>query len=108
MRDGYAWMHFLINIRDPARAIRDVLAISRRSFSSAALSTSWWNSPDCGECCYLTNTATGVSVNITAVEITSSGFSITQKVFVQLNGGQVGHGVVDVVATKVSPSVCGL
>ena len=36
-RVGYAWMRFLINIRNPGRAIRDVLEISRRFFSSAAL-----------------------------------------------------------------------
>jgi hypothetical protein len=76
-------------------------------FFIGGASTSWWNSPDCGDCCYLTNAATGVSGKITAVDIAGSGFmiSITQKVFVQLNGGQVGHSVV---TTKISPSVCGL
>ena len=40
----------------------------------------------------------------TMVDIAGSGFSITQKAFVQLNGSQVGHGIVDVFGTEVSPS----
>ena len=67
-----------------------------------------WNSPNCGACWSLTNTATGVSINITAIDTAGSGFNIAQEAFVELNGGQVGQGVLDVVATKVSPSVCGL
>ena len=67
-----------------------------------------WNSPNCGACWSLTNTATGVSIDITAVDAAGSGFNIAQEAFVVLNGGQIGQGVADVVATKVSPSVCGL
>ena len=67
-----------------------------------------WNSPNCGACWSLTNTATGVSITITAVDAAGSGFNIAQEAFVVLNGGQIGQGVADVVATKVSPSVCGL
>ena len=67
-----------------------------------------WNSPNCGACWSLTNTATGVSISITAVDAAGSGFNIAQEAFVVLNGGQIGQGVADVVATKVSPSVCGL
>ena len=67
-----------------------------------------WNSPNCGACWSLTNTATGVSISITAVDTAGSGFNIAQEAFVVLNGGQIGQGVADVVATKVSPSVCGL
>ena len=67
-----------------------------------------WNSLNCGSCWKLTNAATGASINIIAIDGAGSGFSIAQEVFVQLNGGQVGQGFVDVLATKVSPSVCGL
>lgn len=67
-----------------------------------------WNSPNCGGCWSLTNAATGVSIHITAIDTAGAGFNIAQEAFVQLNGGQIGQGVVDVVATKVSPSVCGL
>lgn len=67
-----------------------------------------WNSPNCGGCWSLTNAATGVSIHITAIDTAGAGFNIAQEAFVQLNGGQIGQGVVDVVGTKVSPSVCGL
>ena len=67
-----------------------------------------WNSPNCGACWSLTNAATGVSINITAVDAAGSGFNIAQEAFLVLNGGQIGQGVANVVATKVSPSVCGL
>ncbi len=67
-----------------------------------------WNSPNCGSCWKLTNAATGASINITAIDTAGSGFNIAQEAFVQLNGGQIGQGVVEVVATKVSPSVCGM
>ena len=67
-----------------------------------------WNSPNCGSCWTLTNAATGTSINFVAVDATGSGFNIAQEAFVQLNGGQIGQGTVDVIATKVAPSVCGL
>jgi cerato-platanin len=67
-----------------------------------------WNSPNCGSCWKLTNPSTGASINITAIDTAGTGFNIAQEAFVQLNGGQVGQGFVDVVATKVSTSVCGL
>jgi hypothetical protein len=41
----------------------------------------------------------GVSINITAIGPAGSGFNIAQEAF--MNGGQVGQGVVGVVATKV-------
>jgi hypothetical protein len=67
-----------------------------------------WNSPNCGSCWNLTNMVTGVSINITAIDSAGSGFNIAQEAFERLNGGQIGQGVVDVVANKISPSVCGL
>jgi hypothetical protein len=67
-----------------------------------------WNSPNCGSCWSLTNPATGASINLVAVDTAGSGFNIAQEAFVQLNGGQIGQGVLDVVASKVAPSVCGL
>lgn len=67
-----------------------------------------WNSPNCGSCWNLTNAATGTSINIVAVDAAGSGFNIAQEAFVQLNGGQIGQGVLDVFASKVAPSVCGL
>ena len=67
-----------------------------------------WNSPNCGGCWTLTNPATSVSINFTAVDAAGVGFNIAQEAFVRLNGGEIGQGVIDVVASKVSPSVCGL
>ncbi|KAI0304605.1 Cerato-platanin, partial [Russula brevipes] len=67
-----------------------------------------WNSPNCGACWSVTNKATGVSVNITAIDTAGAGFNIAQEAFVQLNGGSIGQGVLDVVANKISTSACGL
>jgi hypothetical protein len=67
-----------------------------------------WNSPNCGSCWNLTNMDTGVSINISAIDSAGSGFNIAQEAFERLNGGQIGQGVVDVVANKIPPSVCGL
>lgn len=52
--------------------------------------------------------ATGIPISITAVYSAGSGFNIAQEAFERLNGGQVGQGVLDVVANKVYLSVCGL
>jgi hypothetical protein len=67
-----------------------------------------WNSPDCGACWNLTNMAMGVSISITAVDSAGAGFKIAQEAFEKLNDGQIGEGVLEVVANKVSPSVRGL
>jgi len=67
-----------------------------------------WNSPNCGGCWNITNPTTGVSIQITAIDTATGGFNIAQEAFEQLNGGQIGQGVVDVVANKIAASVCGL
>jgi hypothetical protein len=67
-----------------------------------------WNSPNCGGCWNLTNPATGATINITAIDAAAAGFNIAQEAFEKLTGGDVSKGAVDVVANKVSPSVCGL
>ena len=67
-----------------------------------------WNSPNCGSCWNLTNTATGVSISLTAVDSAGAGFNIAQEAFEKLNNGQIGQGVLDVIANKISPSFCGL
>jgi Cerato-platanin len=66
-----------------------------------------WNSPNCGSCWSLTNPSTGVTINMTAIDAAGAGFNIAKEAFETLTGGQSGQGVVDVVANKVSPSVCG-
>jgi hypothetical protein len=65
-----------------------------------------WNSPNCGGCWKLTNTATGVWIIMTAVDSAAT-FNIAQEAFEMLNGGQIGQGVLDVVAEQVPHSYCG-
>jgi hypothetical protein len=68
-----------------------------------------WNSPNCGGCWNITNPATGVSIPYTAIDTAGVGFNAAQAVVIRLNNnGQLGSGVLDVVATKVAPSVCGM
>ncbi|KAF8467134.1 SnodProt1 [Russula ochroleuca] len=67
-----------------------------------------WNSPNCGACWNLTNIATGVSISLTAVDSAGAGFNIAQEAFEKLNNGQIGQGVLDVVANKISLSFCGM
>ncbi|KAH9997780.1 epl1 protein, partial [Russula compacta] len=67
-----------------------------------------WDSPNCGGCWNVSNPATGAWINITAIDTAGAGFNLAQEAFELLNGGQIGQGVIDVVATQVSSSVCGL
>jgi hypothetical protein len=67
-----------------------------------------FNSPNCGGCWRLTSTATGASLIMTAIDSSGSGFNIAQEAFVTLNGGQIGQGVLEVVADQVDRSICGL
>jgi hypothetical protein len=64
-----------------------------------------WNSPNCGGCWEITNPANGASIFITAVDQAGAGFNIAEEAYKALNGGQLGGGL-DVVAQKVSPSIC--
>jgi Cerato-platanin len=67
-----------------------------------------WNSTNCGGCWSLTNPTTGVMINLTAIDAAGSGFNIAEEAFEKLTNNQTAAGSVDVVAYKVSPSVCGL
>ncbi|KAI0308093.1 hypothetical protein B0F90DRAFT_1807398 [Multifurca ochricompacta] len=49
-----------------------------------------------------------VMINITAIDTAGAGFNIAKEAFDRLSGSQVDQGAIDVVANKVSPSVCGL
>ena len=66
-----------------------------------------WNSPNCGGCWKLTNTATGIWIIMTAIDSAAT-FNLASEAFETLNGGQIGQGVLDVVAQQVSPTFCGL
>jgi hypothetical protein len=69
-----------------------------------------WNSPNCGDCWSITNPANGASIYMTAVDTAGAGFNMGTVAFETLNGtpGQIGQGVLDVVATKVPRAFCGL
>jgi hypothetical protein len=67
-----------------------------------------WNSPNCGGCWKITNKAIHISIYITAIDTAGAGFNIGEVAFKTLNNGQLGEGVLEVVAQKVPPSVCGL
>jgi Cerato-platanin len=67
-----------------------------------------WNSPNCGACWSVTNPSTDVSINMTAIDTAGAGFNIAKEAFEKLTGGEISQGAIDVVASKVSPSACGL
>ena len=67
-----------------------------------------WNSPNCGSCWKLTNIANNESITITTIDTAGHGFNIAESAFEDLNGGEVGEGVVQVEAHRVPIQVCGL
>jgi hypothetical protein len=67
-----------------------------------------WNSPNCGACWNITNPTLGTSVHIVAIDTSGVGFNLARQVFSELNDGNVDAGVIEVTATKIAPSVCGL
>ena len=67
-----------------------------------------WDSPNCGSCWKLTNTANNASIAITAIDSAGHGFNIAESAFEDLNGGEVGDGIMQVEAHKVPIQICGL
>lgn len=66
-----------------------------------------WNSPQCGTCWQLTYE--GRSIFVTAIDHADDGFNLSQQALNTLtNGRAVEVGVVDVTATQVDRSACGL
>jgi hypothetical protein len=65
-----------------------------------------WNSPNCGGCWSITNPANGASIYVTAVDSAGHGFNLGTAAFNVLTGGQ--KNPINVVATKVAPSNCGM
>ena len=66
-----------------------------------------WNSPNCGGCWKLTSTTTGAWIIYTAID-SSSGFNLAEDAFVEINGGQIGQGTLEVLAVPVPRFYCGL
>jgi len=69
-----------------------------------------WNSPNCGGCWSIasSNPSNSASIYMTAVDTAGHGFNLGSAAFKALNGGKTGSGAIDVVATKVPRSYCGL
>jgi hypothetical protein len=68
-----------------------------------------WNSPNCGACWQVTNQANGASFFLTAIDTAGAGFNTSEIAFKLLNGGQLGGpSVLEVVAQKVNPAICGI
>jgi len=64
-----------------------------------------WNSPNCGSCWAIANTANNITVHITAIDTAGHGFNIAKQAFDTLNGGPGGNTLV-VEAWKVSFYPC--
>ncbi|CDO74206.1 hypothetical protein BN946_scf185043.g258 [Trametes cinnabarina] len=74
-----------------------------------AAAVAGWNSPNCGTCWKLTYAGTGKSINVLAVDHTDAGFNIALEAMNTLTNNQgVFLGRIDVTATQVAASQCGL
>jgi Cerato-platanin len=65
-----------------------------------------WNSPNCGSCWEITNTANNVTIFITAIDTAGQGFNIAKEAFDSLNSGGTGDNTLVVEAWKVSSQPC--
>ncbi|KAK7038766.1 hypothetical protein VNI00_010651 [Paramarasmius palmivorus] len=66
-----------------------------------------WNSPHCGSCWQVT--WNGNSINILGMDVAGNGFNVAQQAMDELTNGQaVALGNIDVQATQVNASACGL
>ena len=66
-----------------------------------------WNSPNCGSCWNITNPATGVSIQMTAINVAGVGFNLAPSVFANLTNGDTTVNEIEVVANKLSGTPCG-
>ncbi|KAF5354587.1 hypothetical protein D9758_011210 [Tetrapyrgos nigripes] len=77
----------------------------------AAQAVAGWNSTNCGTCWKLSYTNSGKtkSINVLAIDHAGTGFNVAQAAMDELTGGRaVELGVVDVTASQVAASSCGL
>ncbi|KAL7281976.1 Cerato-platanin [Trametes coccinea BRFM310] len=74
-----------------------------------AAAVAGWNSANCGTCWKLTYAGTGKSINVLAIDHTDAGFNIALAAMNTLTNNQAEFlGRVDVTATQVDASQCGL
>ena len=64
------------------------------------------DSLNCGACWNITNPATGLSIQMTAIDSSGVGFNLAQAAFESLTNGDTSVGVIEVVATKLSDTPC--
>ncbi|KAI9069531.1 Cerato-platanin [Trametes sanguinea] len=74
-----------------------------------AAAVAGWNSANCGTCWKLTYADTGKSINVLAIDHTDAGFNIALEAMNTLTNNQAEFlGRIDVSATQVAASQCGL
>ena len=78
-------------------------------YVGGASAVTGWDSPACGTCWQLTWSTNNVTINVLAVDYCAEGFNISEEALNALTGGQAyDRGSVEVTATQVDASVCGL
>ena len=78
-------------------------------YVGGAFAVAHYNSPNCGTCWKLYYAETGKTINVLAVDVALDGFNISEEAMNKLTGGlAVELGRVEVTATQVPASVCGL
>ncbi|ESK87458.1 allergenic cerato-platanin asp f13 [Moniliophthora roreri MCA 2997] len=79
------------------------------SYVGAVDTITGWNSESCGTCYQITWSGTGKTIHVVGVDVAGNGFNVGQKAMDDLTNGQaVALGNIDVTATRVDKSVCGL
>lgn len=74
-----------------------------------AAAVAGWNSPQCGSCWNVTFSTTGKSVKVLAIDHAAAGFNVALSTMNTLTNGQgLALGRIDVAATQVPASQCGL
>ena len=84
-------------------------SLPRFPYVGGAFAVARYNSPNCGTCWQLHYAETGKTINVLAVDVALDGFNISEEALNTLTGGlAVELGRVEVTATQVPASVCGL
>jgi len=66
----------------------------------------FWNSTNCGSCWNVSNPETGVSIQMTAINVAGVGFNLSPTAFDNLTNGDTTQNVIGVVANKISDTPC--
>lgn len=63
-------------------------------------------SPNCGSCWNITNPATGMSIQMTAINLAPIGFTLAGRAYMVLTNGDTSVPAINVVAHKLSTTPC--